>query len=902
MVIIASKDRSSRVQGSPPGDLRLQVVGSARDGQIVELAAAKCAIGSAAGCTLRLRARGVRPVHCLILRGANGTVARSWAPNTRINGQPFRDALLEAGDRLSIGPVEFEVLPAKEGPLSDPTDAGRTVVLDRRPAAKGLRRELSSQVTIRRARRRTQVHSLVSEVRRLRSQIERAASLPQAAEPQQDADASQELHARLEAYKLQNDHWEATLQDLQGELDSRERQLAEHLAELDSARSAFEDERKEWQSDLDTTRVQLASYRDAARLAEETLVLVRAELEQAERNSATELNALRQRLADREAELAAALDRHAATTDRLRLLEQTATEFDELTRQFADERAAWQQSNTEDNRAAEELKLAREEFDARQAEAWCELEEQRSSAAALESTNREALIENERRAASLTDAEVELGERQAALSEDEAKLQADRQRFAEEHAAQDAELRERADALQLQAVELASKGHDLATRVADQSAASSAPEMEIDLSAAQDLATRQAELEQRLAEFARERQEWETSLTARAEQFERAQEELQTERRQLAVDRESHEQQLRERTRDLDDRLAQLAELSSQPITADAGAGERENLDDQRAELEHARAELSEEREAVEKLRQKTSDRLDADARELERERQELAAERAAFEAERKASQEREVPIARSWQAAPQEEDVEESESPAPTRYFTPPASEVETVRGEAGMADTARSLSAGDKEESIEEYMAALLTRMRGGAELQTNIPAPGAPRRDKRKSDVSRPAPQITSAGTTEEAEQADPEEPTPVLDMPAVLKELERRKSTELPRNLNVLREIGITHARSAIESHGQRRSLRQAYGTLATSIFCFVAAFAVFYFSKSAATHLTGTTILVVGIFWMGTSMWAVKKVVSSMRKKRSGLRSMMEEIEAEIALLEKERAEAAAEQE
>jgi len=72
--------------------------------------------------------------------------------------------------------------------------------------------------------------------------------------------------------------------------------------------------------------------------------------------------------------------------------------------------------------------------------------------------------------------------------------------------------------------------------------------------------------------------------------------------------------------------------------------------------------------------------------------------------------------------------------------------------------------------------------------------------------------------------------------------------------------------------------------------------------VVYFGKNAATHLTGATILVIGIFWMGTSMWAVKKVISSMRKKRSGLRSMMEEIEAEIALMEKERAQAAAEQE
>ncbi len=901
MVIIASKERSRRVQGSPPGDLRLQVVGSARDGQIIELTAAKCAIGSAGGCTLRLRARGVRPVHCLILRGAHGTVARSWAPNTRINGQPFRDSLLEAGDRLSIGPVELEVLPANEGPLADPTDAGRTVVLDRRPADKGLCRQPRSHALNRRARRRAQVHSLVTEVRRLRSQIERAALHPQPSEPQPGEDALHELHARLEAYKLQNEQWEATLQGLQGELDSRERQLAEQVAELDAARRAFEDERKQWETDLDTTRVQLSTHRDAARLAEQTLTIVRAELEQAERYSATELNAVRQRLTEREAELAAALECHSATTDRLRLLEQSAAEFDDRARQFADERTAWQQSHEEGSQAAEEMKLAREEFEAHQAEAWREIEAQRSNAAALESTHREALVENERRAASLSAAERELAERQASHAQAEADLQAERQRLAEEHAAQQAELRERADALNLQAAELTTKENELSDRMANLQSAVANPATEPDLGAAQELAHLQAELQQKLADLARERQEWETALTNRTELFGRAQEELQSERRQFEVDRETHEQQLRERTHELDDRQRQLAgESSSQHSTSEPNADERLNLERQRAELEQARAELAEEREAVESLRRKMSDRLDAETRELERERQELAAERAAFEVERQAAEEREESTVRSGQPEPEEDDAEEDESPAPALSFAPSASEAETVRGQASADDTVRRLPTSDSEESIEEYMAALLTRMRGGAADQTEVPSSDAPRRDKQKSDAAKSA--SPAPATTVEAETAESESSTPVLDMPAVLKELERRKSSELPGNLNVLREIGITHARSAIESHGQRRSLRQAYGTLATSICCFVAALVVFYFGKNAATHLTGATILVIGIFWMGTSMWAVKKVISSMRKKRSGLRSIMEEIEAEIALMEKERAQAAAEQE
>ena len=57
-------------------------------------------------------------VHCFIVRGPGGTFVRRWSPDTRLNGQPFRDAALHAGDRLSLGPVELEVV---EGTPATPT-------------------------------------------------------------------------------------------------------------------------------------------------------------------------------------------------------------------------------------------------------------------------------------------------------------------------------------------------------------------------------------------------------------------------------------------------------------------------------------------------------------------------------------------------------------------------------------------------------------------------------------------------------------------------------------------------------------------------------------------------------------------------------------------------------------
>ncbi len=101
---------SSTLLGHPQSALALRIQGTDRHGQVVRLHSPKVAIGSARNCTLRLRAPGVAPWHCLIVRGGDHTVVRRWHADTRLNDGPFEDALLRPGDRLSVGPVEFEVL------------------------------------------------------------------------------------------------------------------------------------------------------------------------------------------------------------------------------------------------------------------------------------------------------------------------------------------------------------------------------------------------------------------------------------------------------------------------------------------------------------------------------------------------------------------------------------------------------------------------------------------------------------------------------------------------------------------------------------------------------------------------------------------------------------------------
>src|SRR5688500_4214631 len=96
-------------------ELTLCVCGTPQNGRLVRLRGANCTVGSDNQCTLRLRAAGVSPLHCLILRGNDRTIVRSLSGVTRINGQDISEANLELGDRLMIGTIEFEVVDGLAG-------------------------------------------------------------------------------------------------------------------------------------------------------------------------------------------------------------------------------------------------------------------------------------------------------------------------------------------------------------------------------------------------------------------------------------------------------------------------------------------------------------------------------------------------------------------------------------------------------------------------------------------------------------------------------------------------------------------------------------------------------------------------------------------------------------------
>lgn len=218
---------STGLLGTPTGELVLQICGGEHDGRLLRLNAAKCLVGSAPGCTLRLRARGVRPVHALILRGPAGALVRCWSPDAQLNERAFTEAALRIGDRLQLGTVSlavvelaesvpapesaFRALPQEGAPVAEETEPRP------RPRSRERRRQLFEQLRRGRenqstlqstlASRQEQLQALESQIEQLQAAAAQAAELPAVAIP---APANDILHQQLAQ----------TIQQLQQELEA----------------------------------------------------------------------------------------------------------------------------------------------------------------------------------------------------------------------------------------------------------------------------------------------------------------------------------------------------------------------------------------------------------------------------------------------------------------------------------------------------------------------------------------------------------------------------------------------------------------------------------------------------------------------------------------------------------
>ena len=233
------------------GELVLRVCGTSRDGQTIRLRSAKCTIGSGPRCTLRLRARGVAPLHCLILRGPDRTVIRCWSPGTRLNGQLFTDAELTPGDHLGVGPIELEVLESSRPPATTPGSAC-PAEHDRVPSREAFdRRELDSAE----ADLRKEQQALAEQSRQLRQSmaewhVERAESENRLAErAEQIGSLKTELETQRESLETHHRQWQAERAESENRLIERIRQIESLTAELETRRQSLETDRRQWQAE-----------------------------------------------------------------------------------------------------------------------------------------------------------------------------------------------------------------------------------------------------------------------------------------------------------------------------------------------------------------------------------------------------------------------------------------------------------------------------------------------------------------------------------------------------------------------------------------------------------------------------------------------------------------------------
>jgi hypothetical protein len=338
------------------GDLALRVCGTEHDGRIVRLHARKCTIGSGESCTLRLRARGIERVHCLIVRGARGAAVRRWSQRTRLNGGAFLDAPLIPGDRLGIGPLELEVVEtpvasASAAPATDlPGAEGIEEISARLAALEALldeQTQLSDEERRRRETMQAEAESLVSDKLQIERRLQRAEDETRLAlekadyweevaasrTPGDSTDERDSLKRRIEELEaelrkarnaietasgadrfvteplapegagLERDAWEAELSDLRRELEETRRSLGAERDDLQAQLAASQE--------AATVRVSPEQFRAERREWEQSIAELKGELEQSRRTREAEcaryeneLSELRRALAEQPVSLA----------------------------------------------------------------------------------------------------------------------------------------------------------------------------------------------------------------------------------------------------------------------------------------------------------------------------------------------------------------------------------------------------------------------------------------------------------------------------------------------------------------------------------------------------------------------------------------------------------------------
>ena len=234
---------------------RLQVVDDVSPPRVVRISTRRCTVGGAPSCTVRLRAFGVRPLHCVIQQYRDRTLVRSLCPGNRLNGQPFRQERLQHGDTLALGPITFRVL-LDDDSLAEP--------LDHRPQAAGATTPASCPPV---NPADELPDAFLARIERLEDQLakmeRRAEGASGAATETVPSSVVANLVAELARQRDDLGHQRLEWAEQKQRLDHSLAERMNRLSELESQLTAQQQNRLEVEAAFDRTRVRLAELEDA---------------------------------------------------------------------------------------------------------------------------------------------------------------------------------------------------------------------------------------------------------------------------------------------------------------------------------------------------------------------------------------------------------------------------------------------------------------------------------------------------------------------------------------------------------------------------------------------------------------------------------------------------------------
>ncbi len=526
--------------------LALRVIGSEHHGRVLRIQAPKCTIGSAAGCTLRLKAQGVHDVHCLVLRGPGGLVVRSWSHDTRLNGQAVTDAPLQVGDHLAIGPVELEVLdPASLDQLAENSppgavDTGRLSRLEQKATEAARARDALARRLAERDQFVAQLEERLATTQHLVDQLQAesqahtapetapdAATLAEIESLKQQAEAlAQQFEVARHSFATERDTWQRERQNFQLQFEEAQNQvqllthgIEQARAEVIQKQAAWDHQHEHLIADLERARQQNAAHVEQQREAREAEVALTHWRERAE-ELALQCESLQQQIED-------------ATSEHLKLraeLEAGARELDAETERLFEREEA--------------LAAQTQEFEAEYERASTELEarEQQLESLRIDLEARQVALEAHTLAEAASDETLQAQVAEiASLQQQLAELQANYDHQASELEQRRAELDQRTQQLEAWQMDWESRQAEIESRASVESASDEllqAQAAEIN-ALQQQLADLQANYEQQTSESEQHRAE----LDARASDLDRQAEELRLEAERLAAEEQEWQRQ-----------------------------------------------------------------------------------------------------------------------------------------------------------------------------------------------------------------------------------------------------------------------------------------------------------------------------------------------------------------------